>query len=51
MTTDLLTSLAGATVTQVATGALAVAAGSLAAMAIWDWFRARVIEQWERDYR
>lgn len=29
---------------------LAVAAASVAAMAVWEWFRARVIEQWDRDY-
>jgi hypothetical protein len=28
---------------------LAVAAAAVIATAVWDWFRARIIEQWDRD--
>ena len=48
---DLLVSLAGATMEQIAIGVLAVAAAALIATAVWDWFRARIIEQWDSDYR
>ena len=32
-------------------GILVIAVTALAAIAVWDWFRARLIEQWDRDHR
>jgi hypothetical protein len=34
-----------------AVGILVIAVTALAAIAVWDWFRARLIEQWGRDHR
>ena len=48
---DILVSLAGATMEQTATGVLAVACAAVLAMGAWDWVRARIVEQWDRDYR
>jgi hypothetical protein len=41
---------AGDSMESAAEAVLAVATVSVAAMAAWEWFRARVIEQWDRDY-
>jgi hypothetical protein len=35
----------------VASGVLAIAVAAMAAMVAWDWIRARLIEQWDRDHR
>ena len=35
----------------VAVGVLVIAVSALAAMAVWDWCRARLIEQWDRDHQ
>jgi hypothetical protein len=48
---EITISLFGATMEQAALGVLAIGAVAVAAMAVWEWFRARVIEQWNRDYR
>ena len=49
MMVDLLTHV-GATMEQTATGVLAVAAAAVLAMGAWEWLRAKLISEWDRDY-
>lgn len=51
MMIDHLIQLGGATAAQVAGVVLVVAAAAFIFIAVWEWFRARLIEQWDRDYR